>query len=126
MRTQLLTWRSSLYASLGLVAFACGGQTDRPGSTVQTTGGTSGTGGNAGNVSQGGAAGWIVDFGGAGGMPGGSGGSAGMAGTGGTGTGGTGTGGTHPVDLGCNAPRPYPGTDGKDTGFVACTGGFVH
>jgi hypothetical protein len=49
MRTQLVTWRSSLCAALGLAALACGGQTDADQESV--SGGAGGTSGGAGGTS---------------------------------------------------------------------------
>jgi hypothetical protein len=48
MRTRLLTWRSSLYAALGLAAFACGGQTAEPENAIPGSGGTQGGAGGSG------------------------------------------------------------------------------
>src|SRR5688572_21314315 len=52
MRTRLVTWRSSLYAALGLVVTACGGNTVNPGDPgAGGAGGVGGAGGAGGSGS---------------------------------------------------------------------------
>jgi hypothetical protein len=156
MRIRLSAWHTSLWAAVGLATAACGGRAetlpsteDAEGGTAGSRGGGSGSGfgaadgsGGAGSVGGSNVVGGASGFGGSDGF-GGSGGFGGVAGTaisvgGVSGAGGSpdigGAGGTDGVggagDAGtivpCESPRPKNGVNGMPTGYVECSGGWIH
>jgi hypothetical protein len=151
MRIRLSTWHTSLWAAVGLAAAACGGRAESSGSAENADGGTAGNPGGSSGSNNSGAA----DGSGGSSLPGGSSGFGGSDGFGGsTGFGGVagsaisvggvsgvgagpgvgGVGGSNGVggsaDTGtivpCEDPRPRMGINGTETGYVECTGGWIH
>ncbi len=111
LRTNLNFWSTSLLVAASVSPLSgCGGDA----SAADGTGGTNTGGSNTGGSSIGGS-----DTGGSGGT-----GASGSGGTSSGGSGGTSTGGCGgAADLTCKDPQPHVSSE---TGFVDCSGGFIH